>query len=195
MQGPGSKAAGPRIASTKVSLNATSPGQKLREIMAELSLVAHAPAPPVSPLLVWGEQKHMVMLKEGLHIILKHIVARDHAYLGAACPLWGRLSRAEQRSSALRFAGALASEEPIARDVISDTVCLAVLAACEAKAIEEAADIPRIAAGAVELGTVDIPRGPRIPPLSLETGVESASRASSGYMQKVRASTRDGPAR
>lgn len=128
----------------------------------------------------------MLMLKEGLHIILKHIVARDHTYLGVACPLWGRLSRAEQRSSALRFAGALASEVPIVRDVISDAVCLAVLAACEAKAIAEAVDIPRISAGPVELRAVGATRVPRIPPLSLETGVEPESRASSGYMQKVR---------
>ena len=100
--------------------------------MAAPSLPSH------TPYLHFGAEKHWLLVKEGVHIILDRILIKDSSHLLTRCPLYGRLSRAEKRALVLKYATALVQRERLVRNVLVDTLTICVYEACEAEARLEA---------------------------------------------------------
>jgi hypothetical protein len=103
-------------------------------------LPSTAPARTLEPskFLHFGGDKHWLLIKEGIHIMLDRILIKDAAHLLTKCPLYGRLSRLEKRALVLKFATALVQRQPIIRNVLVDTIFLCAHEACEAEAKLEA---------------------------------------------------------
>jgi hypothetical protein len=57
-------------------------------------------------LLSWCGDKHWLLIKEGVHILLDRILIKDTAHL-VARSLYSRLSRTEKRAAVVRYASAL----------------------------------------------------------------------------------------
>jgi len=57
-------------------------------------------------LLSWCGDKHWLLIKEGVHILLDRILIKDTAHL-VARSLYSRLSRVEKRAAVVRYASAL----------------------------------------------------------------------------------------